>query len=130
MKPICGGKAIGILVCSFVEICSETRRLGSNMEDGRQKPEDPKSRLTTIRIAMREFFYGMTVHDLAVETRHARGELDHLFMLVVFGDLIGLPILPPYYSMRLLPYVMPSIQRWKRSALREKDLTDLARVDI
>jgi len=130
MKPIRGGKANGILVCSLVEICCDTIRRGSNMEDGRQKPENPKSRLTIIRRALREFFYGMTVHDLAVETRHARGELDHLFMLVVFGDLIGLPILPPYYSMRLLPYVMPSIQRWKRSALREKDLTDLARVDI
>jgi hypothetical protein len=100
------------------------------MEDGRQKPENLKARLNIIRRALREFFYGMTVHDLAVETRHARGELDHFFMLIVFGDLIGLPILPPYYSMRLLPYVMPSIQRWKRSALRERDLTDLARVDI
>lgn len=130
MKLIRNGKATGILVCSLLESCSDTRRLGSNMEDGRQKPEDPNSRLTTIRRALREFFYGMTVHDLAVETRHARGELDHLFMLIVFGDLVGLPILPPYYSMRLLPYVMPSIQRWKRSALREKDLTDLARVDI
>jgi hypothetical protein len=113
-----------------VEIFSDTKRLAHQMEDGRPKPENPKSRLAAIRRALREFFYGMTVHDLAVETRHARGELDQLFMLVVFGDLIGLPILPPYYSMRLLPYAMPAIQRWKRSALREKDLTDLARVDI
>jgi hypothetical protein len=91
---------------------------------------DFKGHWDALRKALREFFYGMTVHELAVETRHARGDLDHLFMLIVFGDLIGLPILPPYYSMRLLPYVLPSIQRWKRSALRERDLTDLARVDI
>jgi hypothetical protein len=100
------------------------------MEEGRQKPEKLKTRLDMIRKALREFFYGMTVHDLAVETRHARGDLEHLFMLVVFGDLIGLPILPPYYSMRLLPYILPTVQRWKRSALREKDLTDMARVDF
>jgi hypothetical protein len=100
------------------------------MEEGRQKPKNLKTRLDMIRKALREFFYGMTVHDLAVETRHARGDLEHLFMLVVFGDLIGLPILPPYYSMRLLPHILPTVQRWKRSALREKDLTDLARVDI
>ena len=24
-------------------------------------------------------------------------------MLVVFGDMLGLPILPPYYGLRLLP---------------------------
>jgi len=128
--PIHGGKAFGILLCLLKIICSETGRFEESMEDGRQKPENLKARLDIIRRALREFFYGMTVHDLAVETRHARGELDHFFMLIVFGDLIGLPILPPYYSMRLLPYVMPSIQRWKRSALRERDLTDLARVDI
>jgi hypothetical protein len=51
-------------------------------------------------------------------------------MLVVFGDLVGLPLLPPYYSMRLLPYIIPSIEKWKRSILREKDLTDLVSTDI
>lgn len=100
------------------------------MEDPRQIVADIKSRLSAVRRALGEFLYGMTVHELAVETRHARSELDRLFMLVVFGDLIGLPILPPYYSMRLLPYVVPALQRWKRSALRERDITDLARVDI
>jgi hypothetical protein len=89
-----------------------------------------KTRLDMIRKTLREFFYGMTVHELAVETRHARGDLENLFMLVVFGDLIGVPILPPYYSIRLLPYILPTVQRWKRSALREKDLTDMARVDF
>jgi hypothetical protein len=32
--------------------------------------------------------------------------------------------------MRLLPYILPSIRVWKRSMLREKDLTDLASVDL
>ena len=37
---------------------------------------------------------------------------------------LGVPILPPYYSLRLLPYVVPQISTWKRRMLREKDLTD------
>jgi hypothetical protein len=78
----------------------------------------------------RELLYGFTVHGLHVELQKEKGALGHLFMLVVFGDLIGLPLLPPYYSMRLLPYVIPSIRIWKRSMLREKDLTDLASVDL
>jgi hypothetical protein len=78
----------------------------------------------------REVLYGFTVHGLHVELRKEKGTLEHLFMLVVFGDLVGLPLLPPHYSMRLLPYVIPSIQLWKRSILREKDLTDLASVDL
>jgi hypothetical protein len=100
------------------------------MKERPQERQSLKSWMAAVRRALREFLYGMTVHELAVETRRARGEIEQLFMLVVFGDLIGLPILPPYYSMRLLPFVVPSLQRWKRSALRERDLTDLARVDI
>ena len=79
---------------------------------------------------LREFLYGLTVHELDIETKRARAELDQLFMLIVFGDLVGLPILPPYYSMRLLPHILPSVQRWKRTVLRERDLTDLGRVDL
>jgi hypothetical protein len=79
---------------------------------------------------LREILYGMTVHEMDLELRRERGSLDHLFMLVVFGDLVGLSLLPPYYSMRLLPYIIPSIEKWKRSLLREKDLTDLVSTDI
>ena len=78
---------------------------------------------------LREILYGMTVHEMDLELRRERGSLDHLFMLVVFGDLVGLPLLPPYYSMRLLPYIIPSIDKWKRSLLREKDLTDFVSTD-
>ena len=79
---------------------------------------------------LKEIMYGMTIHEMDLELRRQRGSLDHLFMLVVFGDLVGLPLLPPYYSMRLLPYILPSIETWKRSLLREKDLTDFVAADI
>jgi hypothetical protein len=38
--------------------------------------------------------------------------------------MLGVPILPPYYSLRLLPYVVPSIATWKRRVLRDKEFTD------
>jgi hypothetical protein len=34
------------------------------------------------------------------------------------------PILPPYYSLRLLPFVVPLIGNWKRRMMRERDLID------
>jgi hypothetical protein len=79
---------------------------------------------------IREIMYGMTVHEMDLEMKKEKGYLDRLFMLIVFGDLVGLPLLPPYYSMRLLPYIIPSIKKWKRSLLRERDLTDFASMDI
>ena len=80
--------------------------------------------------ALREVMYGLMLHEMHMELRKDKGRLNNLFMLVIFGDLVGLPLLPPYYSMRLLPYIVPHIQRWKRSLLRERDLTDLGSVDL
>jgi len=87
-------------------------------------------KLKTWSKVLREILYGMTVHEMDLELRKEKGHLDNLFMLVVFGDLVGLPLLPPYYSLRLLPFIVPSIEKWKRSLLREKDLTDIAAADI
>jgi hypothetical protein len=75
--------------------------------------------------AVREFLYGVTTFDWVRDLRRERGEVERLFVLITFGDLIGLPILPPYYTLRLLPYIVPTINRWKRSLLRERDWTDL-----
>jgi hypothetical protein len=51
---------------------------------------------------LREIIYGMTVHEMDLELRREKGSLDHLFMLVVFGDPVGLPLLPPYYEVSAL----------------------------
>lgn len=74
--------------------------------------------------ALREFIYGMAAHDTTRLALKTRASMEHLFILITMGDLLGVPILPPYYSLRLLPYVVPQISTWKRRMLREKDLTD------
>ncbi|GIW11718.1 MAG: hypothetical protein KatS3mg061_2775 [Dehalococcoidia bacterium] len=73
---------------------------------------------------VREVMYGMASHDMTRYAIRTRASMEHLFILITMGDLLGVPILPPYYSLRLLPYVVPQIATWKRRMLREKDLTD------
>ena len=68
--------------------------------------------------------YGMAAHDMSRAALRTRASMEHLFILITMGDLLGVPILPPYYSLRLLPYVVPQISTWKRRMLREKDLAD------
>jgi len=71
------------------------------------------------------FLYGMMFYETERYFRRQRADLENLFALVLFGDMFGVPILPPVYSLRLLPYVVPTINLWKRRMLRERDLTDL-----
>lgn len=91
---------------------------------------DLGSRLKAFAKTLREIMYGFTVHELDLEIRKQRAHVDDLFMLVVFGDLIGLPLLPPYYSVRLLPYIIPTFNNWKRRILRERDLTEQMAADL
>ncbi len=74
----------------------------------------------------RGFIFGLALYDGVVMFRKQRGDLEHLFVLIVFGDIVGVPIIPPYYTLRLLPYIVPAVRGWKHRMLREKDLTDLA----
>ena len=71
-----------------------------------------------------QVLYGMAVHDQVRALARQRGGLEHLFVLISFGDLLGVPILPPYYSLRLLPFVVQLINNWRRRMLRERDLID------
>ena len=83
----------------------------------------------TVR-ALGDMVYGASVYEMVRDLNKERGNRERLFVLIVFGDLLGVPVLPPYYTLRLLPYVMPNITGWRRSMLRERDLTDLCDQEI
>lgn len=77
-----------------------------------------------VRRTLGQILYGMALHDSVRTFARQRSALEHIFVLTSFGDLLGLPILPPYYSLRLLPFVVPLVHNWRRRMLRERDLMD------
>lgn len=84
-----------------------------------------RERIERIRAWVLGFIYGLFFYEAERMFRRERADLEHLFVLISFGDLLGVPILPPYYSLRLLPYVVPLLNQWRARMLRERDLTDL-----
>jgi hypothetical protein len=92
-------------------------------KDQAREPDQPGG-LKGVLGHLREITYGMAAHDMTRSALRTRASMEHLFILVTMGDMLGVPILPPYYSLRLLPYAVPQIATWKRRMLREKDLTD------
>ena len=87
-------------------------------------------RLTTGWAAVRLFMYGLTGHEFARHALEMRHELEAVFMVVTMGDLIGVPVLPPIYSLRLLPYVVPEVAAWKRSMARRKEFWEKEEYDL
>ena len=66
----------------------------------------------------------MTGFEFARHALETRAALENIFVLSIAGEMIGVPVIPPYYSLRLLPYVVPDITVWKRRVLREREFTD------
>ncbi len=84
----------------------------------------PNTRKASWRTTLREFLFGMLGYEMTHHALEMRASTESLFMLATVGDMLGVPILPPYYSLRLLPFVVPQIATWKRRVLREREFTD------
>ena len=74
--------------------------------------------------AVKDFFFGFAAYDHVVFTAKTKAGLGDLLTVVMFGDMLGLPIIRPYYGLRLLPHVFPRLEGWKRRMLAERDLVD------
>jgi hypothetical protein len=82
-------------------------------------------RLDRILRNIRDFFFGATAFEIQQTVRQEKlGRLD-LILLFSFGDLLGVPVFPPYYSLRLLPYFHPALDSWKKRMIKERDLTEI-----
>ena len=66
----------------------------------------------------------MTSYEFVQQALEMRAAMQRLFLIGVFGDMLGVPVLPPYYGLRLLPWVVPEIEAWKRELIRERELGD------
>lgn len=87
-------------------------------------------RASGLRAALGGVAFGLTGYEFARHALEARATLESLFMVAVVGDMVGLPVMPPYYSLRLLPYVTPQVATWRRRVLRERDFTELHDLDL
>jgi hypothetical protein len=76
--------------------------------------------------ALKEFIEGAVVREPMLVVMREKGGLEKILLLLMFGDILGIPISRSYYSLRILPYVVPLIVPWKRGLLKERDWTDSA----
>jgi hypothetical protein len=89
-----------------------------------------ESRRGSLRRAFGEFLYGMTGFEFARHALETRAALETIFMVATVGDMIGVPVMPPYYSLRLLPFVVEDVSTWRRRVLKERQFTEEHEFDL
>ena len=76
-----------------------------------------------LKVALRDFLIGATVYDMIKDLQEKRLITEYMLMSVVIGDVFGYPV-SSYYRLRMLPFWLPRLQKWKHRMLKERDITD------
>jgi hypothetical protein len=79
-----------------------------------------RAKVAAIARTLYQVFYGATGYEFERQAARIRGDLENLFLFMIVGETIGVPTLPPYYALRLVPYVLEVLPMWQRRVLRER----------
>ncbi len=74
-------------------------------------PKGRKGRGAKVKEGMKGVLYGMAAHGHVTAALRTRMYLEHLFMFITLGDMLGV-------------YAVPNIKSWKQRVFRERDFTD------
>lgn len=83
------------------------------------------SSLDRLKKVLQDLFFGAAYLEFEQAARQEKLARLDLLLLFSFGDVLGVPVFPPYHSLRLLPYFFPALDSWKKRMLRERDLTEI-----
>ena len=76
-------------------------------------------RPTTFWGKVKQFLWGFFFFEWYHELQHARSQYNDVMNLVLFGELLGIPLMNSSIGLRLLPYVLPDLDAWKHRQLEE-----------
>jgi hypothetical protein len=74
--------------------------------------------------ALGDFLRGLFLYGLQEDMCGEKRRQENLFMLGLFGPMIGFPRLFNYYHLRLMPHCVNRLHHWKRRVLKERDFFD------
>ncbi|HXG51726.1 MAG TPA: hypothetical protein VNN77_10010 [candidate division Zixibacteria bacterium] len=79
---------------------------------------------------LKDFVYGLCGYEFARHALRMKHDAESVFFVLTVGDWIGLPVVPPVYSLRLLPYIVPRIAVWKRQMARPTEFWERDEYDL
>ena len=82
-----------------------------------------RDQLTHYRQIIDEFLFGATLSwTLVPILMRRRQETEHIIALMLLMQNIGMPLLPPAYALKLLPYLIPNLLYWRRMTIFDQVL--------
>lgn len=85
---------------------------------------EPPSRFGRLRFRVRELLWGLFVFDTWKELAGERRRYEDALNVLIFGELLGLPLMNSTLTLRLLPFLMPDLKAWRERQLAEREVLD------
>ena len=74
--------------------------------------------------AVKEFIWGLAFLEMYREALKEKRKYEDVLNVVLLGEFLGLPLMNSTITLRLLPYLLPQLGRWRQRQLTEQDITD------
>lgn len=84
----------------------------------------PEGRWAGLRFRMREFLWGFFMYEFWHGLQEERARYDDALNVLIIGELLGIPLMNSTVTLRLLPYLLPDIKKWKERQLAEREVLD------
>ncbi len=85
-----------------------------------KKTRHPPESLRELFQVLRLFFAGSFAEQIYQHSRREAVEQEDLFLLLVFGDWLGIPT-SGYLQLKLLPYLIEKLHLWEKRVSRPED---------
>lgn len=63
---------------------------------GDREEREKEKKESEMKKAAKGLVYGMAMHGMVTYALKTRMHLENLFMLITMGDMLGVPVLPPF----------------------------------
>jgi hypothetical protein len=104
--------------------------LGLAKDDPGRRPQERgaketswRERLTRVYQVLHDFLAGAALSWISPPyVIRRRAEMERMFALMLNADLLGLPLLPPHYIIRFLPYELSMLLSWQRMTAFDREV--------
>ncbi len=85
---------------------------------------EPEGRWARVRHRAREFVWGFFMYEMWHGLRAERTRYADALNLLMMGEFLGIPLMNSTVTLRLLPYLLPDLKKWKERQLAEREVLD------
>ncbi|MDW8360105.1 MAG: hypothetical protein RMK31_05925, partial [Candidatus Caldarchaeum sp.] len=72
--------------------------------------------------ALKDFFFGALILGLYQNVASVKKKYDDIFFSLIMGEFLGIPLLGNYFTLRIVPYLLPDLERARLRLLRDVDI--------